>query len=68
MSLSGKMVEQLASIPDNPLDILKAESLGLQDDVKRLEAVVSQDADGRAFFPIELSDLTKFFDQIAMCS
>lgn len=68
VSLSGKMVEQLASIPDNPLDILKAESLGLRDDVKRLEAVVSQDADGRAFFPIELSDLTKFFDQIAMCS
>ncbi|WP_428030915.1 C2 family cysteine protease [Ancylobacter sp.] len=66
VSLSGKAVDDIASLPRNAVTILEAELLGREDEVERLRAFASRDTRQSAFFPVELSDLTKFFDDVAI--
>ncbi|WP_371347173.1 hypothetical protein [Ancylobacter sp. IITR112] len=67
-SLSGKTVEQFNALSEDALTILQLQGQGFAEQAKKLEADASQSVRKSAQFPVELSDITKFFDQVQVGS
>lgn len=65
-SLSAKSVHDLLDLPEDTLNILEFQGQGLKSQAKRLEAFASQHMRRSAAFPVELSDITKYFDQVQL--
>ena len=63
-SLSASPVDRVDDLPENALKILDLQAQGLRDEAKQLQAASSQQVRNSAAFPVELSDITKFFDQV----
>lgn len=61
-SLSGVEVAKVNDLPEDPLKNLRDQAKGLADDVRKMQAEISRSARTSAAFPVELSDMTKFFD------
>lgn len=64
--LSAQSVQDLADLPEDTLGILALQGQGLRREAERLEAFASQHMRRSAAFPVELSDITKFFDQVQL--
>ncbi|WP_421700133.1 C2 family cysteine protease [Ancylobacter sp.] len=65
-SLSAKPVQDLKNLPVNALKILELQGQGLKSQVVQLQARASQQVRQSAAFPVELSDITKYFDQVQL--
>lgn len=65
-SLSAKSVHDLLDLPEDALTILELQGQGLKSQAKRLEALASQHVRRSAAFPVELSDITKYFDEVEL--
>ncbi|SCW29892.1 hypothetical protein [Ancylobacter rudongensis] len=61
-SLSGVEVAKVDDLSEDPLTKLRNQAKGLADDVRKMQAELSRSARTSAAFPVELSDITKFFD------
>lgn len=61
-SLSGVEVVNVNDLPEDSLKNLRDQAKGLEEDVKRMQSEASRSVRTSAAFPVELSDITKFFD------
>ncbi len=65
-SLSASPVQDLKNLPESTLKILELQGQGLKSQAAQLQARASQQTRQSAAFPVELSDITKFFDQVQL--
>lgn len=65
-SLSGVAVDKFEALPESALKILELQGQGLKQQAEQLQARASQQVRHSAAFPVELSDITKFFDQVQL--
>ena len=65
-SLSASPVQDLKNLPESTLKILELQGQGLKSQAAQLQARASQQVRQSAAFPVELSDITKFFDQVQL--
>ncbi|MDQ0302983.1 hypothetical protein [Ancylobacter polymorphus] len=59
-------VPGLKNLPENALKILELQGQGLKIQVVQWQARASQQVRRSAAFPVELSDITRFFDQVQL--
>ena len=65
-SLSASPVQDLKKLPESALKILELQGQGLKQQATQLQARASQQVRQSAAFPVELSDITKYFDQVQL--
>lgn len=65
-SISANEGEELADPPEDSLSILGAQGMGLMAMAEQLQALASQQVRRSPVFPVELSDITKFFDRVQL--
>lgn len=65
-SISANEGAELADPPEDSLSILGAQGMGLMAMAEQLQALASQQVRRSPVFPVELSDITKFFDRVQL--
>lgn len=65
-SISANEGAELADPPEDSLSILGAQGMGLMEMAEQMQALASQQVRRSPVFPVELSDITKFFDRVQL--
>jgi hypothetical protein len=65
-SISANEGTELADSPKDSLSILGAQGMGLMEMAEQMQALASQQVRRSPVFPVELSDITKFFDRVQL--
>lgn len=65
-SLSANPVQDLKKLPENALKIMELQGQGLKQQAAQLQARASQQVRQSAAFPVELSDITKYFAEVQL--
>ncbi|UOK69467.1 C2 family cysteine protease [Ancylobacter polymorphus] len=65
-SISANEGAEFADPPEDSLSILAAQGMGLMEMAEQMQALASQQVRRSPVFPVELSDITKFFDRVQL--